>query len=162
MRSLFIDNIWGADLAGMQMIRKVNRGFIFLLCVIDIYSKYVWVIPVKDKKRITITNVFQKFLDESNCKPNKMGLGKGSKFYNRSRKIIARKNWCKMCSIQNEGKSIIGKRFIRALKNTICKYMTSISKDVYIDKLDNIIDKYNNTYHSTIKMKPIDVKSSMI
>ena len=65
-----------------------------------------------------------------------------------------------MCSIQNEGKSVIGKRFIRTLKNTICKYMTSISKDIYVDKLDDIVDKYNNAYHSTIKMKPIDVKLS--
>ena len=65
-----------------------------------------------------------------------------------------------MYSTQNEGKSVIGERFIRTLKNKIYKYMTSISKYVYIDKLDDIVNKYNNTYHSTIKMKPIDVKSN--
>ena len=66
--SPFIDNIWGRDLAGMQLINKFNKGFRFLLCVIDIFSKYPWVIRLKDKKVITITNAFQKILDESNPK----------------------------------------------------------------------------------------------
>ena len=70
------------------------------------------------------------------------------------------KNGIEMYSTHNEGKSVIAERFIRTLKNKIYKYMTSISKNVYIDKLDDIVNKYNNTYHSTIKMKPVDVKSS--
>ena len=65
-----------------------------------------------------------------------------------------------MYSIHNEGKSVVAERFIRTLKTKIYKYMTSISKNVYIDKLDDIVNKYNNTYHSTIKMKPVDVKSN--
>ena len=68
------------------MISKFNKEFRFLLCVIDIYSKYAWVIPLKDKKGITITNAFQKILDESNHKPNKIWVDKGSEFYNRSMK----------------------------------------------------------------------------
>ena len=60
----------------------------------------------------------------------------------------------------NKRKSVVAKRFIRTLKNKIYKYMTSVSKNVYIDKLDDIVNQYNNTYHSTIKMKPVDVKSS--
>ena len=63
-----------------------------------------------------------------------------------------------MYSIHNEGKSVIAERFIRTLKNKVYKYMTSMSKNVYIDKVDDIVNEYNNTYHSTIKMKPIDVK----
>ena len=58
VHSPFIENIWGADLAHMQLISKFNKGFLFLLCVIDIYSKYAWVIPLNDKKAITITNAF--------------------------------------------------------------------------------------------------------
>ena len=68
------------------MVSKFNRGFRFLLCVIDIYSKYAWVIPLKDKKGITIINTFQKILDESKRKPNKIWVEKGSEFYNRSMK----------------------------------------------------------------------------
>ena len=65
-----------------------------------------------------------------------------------------------MHSTHNEGKSVLAKRFIRTLKNKIYKYMTSISKNVYIDKLDNIVYKYSNAYHRTIRMKPVDVKPS--
>ena len=65
-----------------------------------------------------------------------------------------------MYSTHNEGKSVFAERFIRTLKSKIYKYMTSISKNVYIDKLDDIVDKYNNTYHTSIKMKPIDVKDN--
>ena len=85
--STFIDNICGADLADMQLISKCNKGFRFLLCVIDIYSKYARVISLKDKKGITITNAFQNTLDKSNCKPNKIWVDKGSEFYNRSMKL---------------------------------------------------------------------------
>ena len=65
-----------------------------------------------------------------------------------------------MYSTHNERKSVVAERFIRTLKNKIYKYMTSISKNVYINKLDDIVNEYNNTYHRTIKMKPIDVKGN--
>ena len=82
VRSPFIDNIWGADLAVMQLISKFNKEFAFLLCVVDIYSKYAWVVLLKEKQGITITNAFQRILVESNRKPNKIWVSKGSKFYN--------------------------------------------------------------------------------
>ena len=62
-----------------------------------------------------------------------------------------------MYSIHNEGKSVVAERFIRTLKNKIYKYMTTISKNVYIDKLDDIVKEYNNKYHTSIKMKPVDI-----
>ena len=65
-----------------------------------------------------------------------------------------------MYSIHNEGKSVVAERFIRTLKTKIYKYMTSVSKNVYIDKLDDIVGEYNNTYHRKIKMKPVDVKDN--
>ena len=77
VHSSFIDNIWGADLADIQLISKFNKEFRFLLCVIDIYSKYAWVIPLKDKKGIAITNAFKIFLDESNHKPSKKWVDNG-------------------------------------------------------------------------------------
>ena len=86
VQSPFIDNILGADLADMQLISKFNKGFRFSLCVIDINSKYAWVILLKDKNGITITNAFQKLLKEFIRKPNKIWVDKGSEFYNRSMK----------------------------------------------------------------------------
>ena len=111
------------------------------------------VIPSKDKNGTTITNAFQKILKESNsreakckgCKPNKIWVDKGSEFYNRSMKSWLEKNDIETYSTHNEGKSVFAERFIRALKNKIYKYMTSISKNVYTDKLDDIVNKCNNT-----------------
>ena len=65
-----------------------------------------------------------------------------------------------MCSIHNERKSVVAERFIKILKTKIYKYMTSISKNVYIDNLDDVVGEYNNAYHRTIKMKPVDVEDS--
>ena len=84
VHSSFIDNIWGADLADMQIISKFSKGFRILLCVIDIYSKYAWVISLKDEKGISITNTFRKIIKKSNREPNKIWVNKGSEFYNRS------------------------------------------------------------------------------
>ena len=127
---------------------------------IDIFSKYAWVVPLKDKKGISIVNAFQKILKESDRRPNKIWADKGSEFYNNSFKKWLKDNDIEMYSIHNEGKSVAAERFIKTLKNKIYKYMTSISKNVYIDKLGDIVDEYNNTYR-TIKRKPIDVKDNM-
>ena len=86
LQSPFMGNIWGADLADMQLICKLNQRFRFLLNVIDIYRKYSWVIPSKDKNSIKITDAFQNFLKESNRKSNKICVDKVSLFYNRSMK----------------------------------------------------------------------------
>ena len=72
MYSVFKDNIWGSDLADLQLISKVNKEFRFLLCAIDIFSKYAWVVPLKDKKGISIANAFQKMLKYYKRKPNKI------------------------------------------------------------------------------------------
>ena len=142
--SAFKDNIWAAHLVDMQLISKFNKGFQFLLYVIDIYSKYAWVVPLKDKKGVSIVNAFQSILKKSNRKPNKIWLDKGGEFYNRSMNPWLEKNIIEMYSTHNEGKSVVAERFIRTIKNKIYKYMTSISKNVYIDKLDDLVHKYNN------------------
>ena len=137
---------------------KLNKEFRFLLCVIDIFTKYAWVVPLKDKKGVSIVNAFQRILKKSDRKPNKIWVDKGSEFYNISFKKWLKDNDIEMYSTNNEAKSVIDERFIRTLKNKIYKYMTSISKNVYIDKLDNIVRKYNSTYHTSIKMRPVVLK----
>ena len=112
----------------MQLISKFDKGFSFLLCIIDIFSKHVWVVPLKDKKSASIVNAFQKIFDKSGRKPNKI--------------------W------------VVAQRFLRTLKNKIDIYMTPVSKNVDIDKLDDIVNEYDNTYHRTIKMKPVDVQDN--
>ena len=96
------------------------------------------VAPLKDKKGIRFTNAFKKFLNESSHKPNKVYLDKGSEFYNRSIKSFLQNNDIEMYWALDEGKSVTAERFIRTLYNKIYKYMASVSKNVYIDKLDDI------------------------
>ena len=157
--SSFKDNIWGVDLADMQLIRKYNKRIRYLLCAIDLLSKYVFVVPVKGKKGTTIANTFQSILNSSKRKPNKVWVDQGSEFYNKFLKKWLKDNNIEMYSTHNEEKSVVAERFIRTLKNKIYKHMTTILKNVYFDVLNDIVDEYNNTYHITIKMKPIDVKN---
>ena len=124
------------------------------------FRKYAWVVPLKDKKGVSVVDVFQKILDDSDRKPNKMWIDKGGEFYNSSFKKCLKDNDIEMYSIHNEGKYVVAERFIRTLKTKIYKYMTSISKYVYINKLDGIVNECNDTYHRTIKMKHVDVKDN--
>ena len=141
VHAAFKDNIWGADLEDMQLLSRYNKGIRFLLCVIDIFSKYAWVVPLKDKKGVSIVTAFQSILKQSNRKLNKIWVDKGSEIYNASFKKWLQDNDIVMYSTNNEGKSVVSERFIRTLKSKIYKHMTSISKNVYINKLDDIVDK---------------------
>ena len=144
----------------MQLISKFNKGFRLLLYVTDIFSKYAWVVFLKDKKGVTIVSAFQNILNSSKRKSKKIWVDKGSELYNRSMKSWLQKNDIELYSTQNEGKSVVAERFIKTLKNKIYKHITSISKNLYIDKLDDIVNEYNNTYQRTIKIKPVDVKDN--
>ena len=157
--SSFKDNIWGADLVDIQLISKFNKGIRYLLCVIDIFSKYVWVFPLKNKKEVTIVNAFKAILNNSKRKPNKLWVDQGSEFYNNFYKEWLDDNDIKIYSTCSEGKSVVVERFTRTLSNKIYKHMRTVSKNVYFDVLDDIVNKYNNANHKTIKMKPIYVKS---
>ena len=100
--SSFKDNIWGADLADIQLLSKFNKGIKHLLCVIDLFSKYAFVVPLKDKKGISIVNAFQSILDKSKRKPNKIWVDRGSEFYNASFKKWLQDNDIVMYSMNNE------------------------------------------------------------
>ena len=146
----------------MQLISKHYKGIRYLLCVMDFLSKYAWVVPLKDKKGVSIINALQKILDfSSKRKPSKIWVDQGSEFYNNVFKKWLKDNDISMYSTYNEGKSDVAQGFIRTLKSKIFKHMTVISKNVYFDVLDDVIDEYNNTYHNTIKkmLKLVDVKS---
>ena len=103
--SAFKDNIWGADLAYVQLISKFNKRFKFLLCVIDVFRKYAWVVPLKDQKGVSIVNAFQSILKKSNRKPNKIWVDKGGEFYSNSFKKWLKDNGIAIYSTYNEGKS---------------------------------------------------------
>ena len=155
--SQFKDNIWGVDLADMQSLSKKDKGIKYLLFVIDLYSKYAFVIPLENKKGISVTNGFHKIIKQSNRKPNKIWVDQGREFYSNVFKKWLSDNDIIMYSTYNEGKSVVAEIFIRTLKNKLYKHMTATGKNVYYHVLDDVVNKYNNTKHSAIKMKPIDV-----
>ena len=116
VHAAFKDNIWGADLADMQLLSRYNKGIRSLLCVIDIFSKYAWVVPLKDKKGVSIVTAFQSILKQSNNrKPSKIWVDKGPEFYNASFKKWLQDNDIVIYSTNNEGKSAVAERFIRTL-----------------------------------------------
>ena len=145
--SSFKGNTWGADLADIQLISKFNKGTRILLCVTDIFSKYAWVVPLKDKKFITIVNAIQNILDNSTKlhsirKPNKIWADKNSEFYNSSFKKWLKYNDIELYSRHNEGKSVVAERSIKTLKNKIYKHMIAVSKNhISISKYQNIFAK---------------------
>ena len=126
------------------------------MCVLDLFSKYAWVVPLKDKEGTSIVKAFQIIISEGR-KPNKIWFDQGRELYCNSFKDFLKINNIEMYSTYNEGKSVVAERFIRTLKNKIFKHMTAISKNVYFDVLDDIVNKYNNIVHRTIKMKPIEL-----
>ena len=142
----------------MQSLSRKNKGIKYLLCAIDLYSKYAFVIPLKDKKGISIINAFNKIIKQSNRKPNKIWVDQGGEFYNHNFKKWLSDNDNIIYSTYKEGKSVVAERFIRTLKNKLYKHMTATGKNVYYDVLDDVVNEYNNTKHNTIKMKPKDVR----
>ena len=149
--SLLRHNIWGVDLAHMQSLSKYNKGIKSLLCLIDLFSKYAWVIPIKDKRGTSIVDAFKKILSDSNRKPNKILVDQGSEFYNKPFKKFLKINKIEMYSYFNERKSAVAERFIRTLKNKSFKHMTAINQNIYFDVLNDIVDKYNNTFIKLLK-----------
>ena len=141
----------------MQSLSKYSKGIEYLLCAIDLFSKYAWAVPLKDKRAISIVNAFQKI--SKGRKPNKIWLMKVVNFTISFFKKFLKIDAIEMYSTCNEGISVVVERFIRTLKNKIFKHMRAVSKNVYFDVLDDIANKYNNAVHRSIKMKPIDVTS---
>ena len=142
----------------MQSVSKNNKGNKYLLCANDLFSKYERVVPLKRQKGTSIVNAFQKIISEGR-KPSKIWVDQGSEFYNNSFEDFLKINNIEMYSTYNDGKSVVAERFIRMLRNKIFKHMAAISKNVYFDVLDDIVNKYNKTVQITIKIKPVDVTS---
>ena len=115
----------------MELINKYNKGIRYLLCVIDIISKYAWVVPLKDKKGVTIVNIFQNILDSSKRKPNKIQVDQGSEFYDSSFQNQLDDNDIKLYSTYNPEKSVLAERFIRTLKKKIYKHDSCVKKCLF-------------------------------
>ena len=144
-----IDKILAADLADMKAFSKENDGFTFILLVIDIFSKYGWMMPLKNKEGKTVATALKKIFKER--KPEKMWVDKGKEFYNKDVKDSVT-----LYSTENEEKSSIVERWIRTMKEKMWKYFTDNNSYRYLDILPDLVKEYNNTRHSSIKMTPVE------
>ena len=139
----------------MTAFKNYNDGYTFLLLVIDMFSKYGWIIPLKDKKGITVAKELEELFKER--KPDKLWTDRGTEFYNENVKDLV-----ELYSTENEEKSSIVERWIRTMKEKIWKYFTDNNTYKYIDVLPDLVEYYNNTVHSSTKLTPIEgVKRKM-
>lgn len=148
-----IDDIWAADLIDMQAFSKFNNGVKYLLAVIDIFSKYGWLEPLKTKTGKEVTIAFRKILKDR--KPGKIWVDKGKEFYNRDLKGLLDKHNISLYSTENEEKSTVVERWNRTMKEKMFKYFSANSTRKYIDILDELVTQYHNTKHSSTKLTPI-------
>ena len=153
-----MDDVWGADLVEMQEWSKTNKGFRYMLNVIDVFSKYVWSIPLKDKKGDTVTEAFKLLVKETNAIPNHLWVDQGKEFYNKNMDEWLKQNNINRHSTFGEHKSAVVERVNRTLKEKMWKRFTAENTRNWIDMLDRLIREYNNSTHTTIGMSPTEAR----
>ena len=151
-----IDEIWSADLVFMDKLSKWNKGFKYLLTVIDVFSKFAWVVPLKDKKGSSITTAFADIIKTYKRKPEYLWVDKGSEFYNKTFKEWLLQNDIELYSTFNEGKAVIIERFNRTLKSRMYKQFTIQNNTIWYNIIDKLVDEYNKTKHGSIKLTPVE------
>ena len=151
-----IDELWQMDLADMQSHAKENDGYRYLLVCIDVFSKYVWVIPLKNKTGPALVTAFKKIL-ESGRKPQKIQTDEGTEFFNKHFKDLMKSEEIQLYNTYNETKASVVERVIRTLKTRMWRYFTAKRTRRYIDVLQDLVDSYNKSKHRSIQKKPINV-----
>ena len=137
----------------MQSFSKFNNGIKYLLMVIDVFSKYGWIVPLKSKTGVDVANALSKIFIERRCR--KMWVDKGKEFYNKHVKALG----IQLYSTENEEKSCVVERWNRTMKEKMFKYFSANNAKKYIDILDEMVNNYNNTKHSSIKMTPVEASN---
>jgi len=149
-----IDDVWGADLVDMREWVKQNKGFKYMLNVIDVFSKFSWSIPLKDKTGKTTLEAFKKITKESGRSPKHLWVDRGLEFYNKDIDGWLQENNITRYSTFGEHKSVVIERFNRTLKEMMWKRFTAENTRNWIDMLEDLLKKYNNKFHNTIGMTP--------
>ena len=152
-----IDEIWQADLAYFSDFPEDNDGFLYWLVVLDTFSKYCWVIPLRTKQGLEVANGFQKILSESKRKPNSLNTDSGTEFTGNKFQIVLKNNNIKFYTTQNEGKAMMAERLIGTFKRKLGMYMTHYNTRRWVEALNDFVYNYNyNTIHSSTKLKPYE------
>ena len=153
-----VDEIWAADLVEMQYFAKANKGYRYILMIIDVFSKYGWAIPLKRKTGSEMVEVFTHLWNSKQNPPQFLWTDKGKEFDNIQMKTLLKSKNVRLYWTENEEKSCIVERWNRTIKSMMWKYFTKHQTGEYIDILPQLIAKYNSTYHRSIKCTPSDAR----
>ena len=147
------DYQWQADLVDISSLVRLNKGYKFLLTCIDVFSKFAWVVPLKNKMGESLVNGFQSVLDTGRS-PEKLQTDKGTEFLTLNYQSFPKENSIYFFTTNSELKASVVKFFNRTLKTRLWKYFTAKNTRVYIDNLQDIVQGYNNVYHRSIGRAP--------
>ena len=153
-----VDDIWAADLVDMQYYSRSNKGYKYILMIIDVFSKYGWAEPLKNKTGAEIVRAFTDIWNSGQLPPKYLWTDKGKEFDNKLFRKLLEEKKVHMYWTENEEKSSVVERWNRTIKSKMWKYFTKNRTGVYFDVLPDIIKKYNNTYHRSIKCTPTDAR----
>ena len=157
-----MDDIWCSDLVDMQKLSKWNKGCKYLLMVLDLFSKYGWIVPLKTKTGLEVSKAFESIFRQLKVlgakgtvpKPKKLWADKGKEYYNKNVKDLLAKNNIEIYSTENEEKSSVCERWNRTIKEKMYKRFTIQNNTVYIDIVPKILASYNNSKNRSIGMTP--------
>ena len=149
------DEIWAADLVEMQKFSKWNKGIKYILMVIDVFSKFGWIVPLQNKKGKTVADAFENIF-KSGRKPQLVWTDEGYEFYNANVKQMLSKENVKLYSTENEEKFSVVERWNRTMKENMWKMFSANNSTVYYDKIGELLKKYNNSFHNSVKMTPAE------
>jgi len=153
-----MDAVWELDLIDVQSLKKYNNNNRFILCCIDVLSKYAWAVPLKDKTGATLIHAFQQILNESGRQPEKIHSDRGSEFTNRKFQSFLKEKNIKLYHTYNTKiKASIVERFNRSLKQRMYRYFTLKGTLKYIDVLPELVQAYNHSYHRSTQRTPASV-----
>ena len=151
-----IDQIWSADLVDMSAFSDDNLGVKYLLTIIDVFSKYAWIMPLKSKTGKDITKAFDYIITGSGRKPTKLWVDQGTEFYNRTFKKYLEEKGIEMYSTHNEGKAVVVERFNKTMKTWMWKYFSANNTTRYLDILPALLTRCTHSIHRSIGMTPHD------
>ena len=156
-----IDEQWQADLADVSLIAKQNKGYRFILTVIDIFSRYAWARPLKTKSGKEVAAAFRDIFREGRI-PKRIQTDQGKEFENREIARLFSEHQIELFSVKSAYKAAIVERFNRTLKTKLWRYFTMSLKEKWTDVLQDVVSSYNKSVHRTIKRRPIDVTAENV
>jgi hypothetical protein len=153
----FIDRQWVADLIDMQKFAAENRGFRYIVVILDGFSKWLFTLPIKDKTGASLVRAFKFVFKKYKRKPSFLQVDPGTEFLNKPFKALMKANGIQIFHTYSKLKAVLAERMIRTLRTRIERYFTQTGRNKYIDALPYFTSSYNSTYHSSIKMAPREV-----